>query len=64
MKRHLRYLSALLCASLASFGLAHAASQPSAKLTVTTEAKAFADAAKLLRSAPTTGPVDLEIDPA
>lgn len=64
MKRNLRYLSALLGVLIAGLGSAKAASEPSAKLTVTTEAKAFADASKLLRPAPATGPVDLEIDPA
>ena len=64
MKRNPWYLSALLCASLSLVGVARAAGEPSAKLTVTTEAKAFAAAPKLLRPAPATGAVDLEIDPA
>ncbi|MFT3829890.1 MAG: glycoside hydrolase family 30 protein [Opitutaceae bacterium] len=53
----------VLCASFPSLAFATAADEPPARLTVTTEAKAFADASGSLRRAPAGSASDLEVDP-
>ena len=60
--------SSRILAGLAIFAIGAGASfaqkKPAASLTVTTEAKAFADATKTLRPAPAAATADLELDPA